>query len=95
MAFNPFTGAPRHPDDIASDPAGLLVWDGEEPLRPAAPAPAQAVPLDEDRIRHLWDKACRTVTVQGGGNDVLVFADYLTRELRGIAPKAAQPQEKT
>ena len=61
----------------------------------APAAPAQAVPLTEDRIRHLWDKACRTVTVQGGGNDVLVFADYLTRELRGIAPKAAQPQEKT
>lgn len=33
MMFNPFNGHPRHPDDIKSDPAGILVWDGEEPLR--------------------------------------------------------------
>ena len=36
MLFNRFTGKPRDPRDIASDPQGLLVWDGEEPLRPAA-----------------------------------------------------------
>lgn len=36
MLFNPFTGKPRHPDDIKSDPTGLLMWDGEEPLRAAA-----------------------------------------------------------
>lgn len=40
MAFNPFTGQPRRPEDIASDPAGVLVWDGEEPLR-AVLAPTQ------------------------------------------------------
>jgi hypothetical protein len=40
MLFNPFTGTPRHPDDIKSDPKGLLVWDGEEPLR-AAPQASQ------------------------------------------------------
>lgn len=33
MLFNPFNGTPRHPDDIRSDPTGILVWDGEEPLR--------------------------------------------------------------
>lgn len=33
MMFNPFNGTPRHPDDIRSDPAGILVWDGEEPLK--------------------------------------------------------------
>lgn len=44
MLFNPFTGAPRHPDDIKSDPAGMLVWDGEEPLR-AAPQQAQETSL--------------------------------------------------
>lgn len=36
MLFNPFNGAPRHPDDIASDPTGILVWDGETPLRAAS-----------------------------------------------------------
>lgn len=41
----------------------------------------QVPPLSEDEVRRLWDKACRTVTVQGGGNDVLVFADYLQREI--------------
>jgi hypothetical protein len=41
MLFNPFTGTPRHPDDIKSDPAGMLVWDGEEPLRASAPQASQ------------------------------------------------------
>ena len=36
MLFNPFNGTPRHPDDIKSDPTGILVWDGEEPLRAAS-----------------------------------------------------------
>lgn len=35
MLFNPFTGKPRDPLDIASDPKGILIWDGEEPLRAA------------------------------------------------------------
>jgi len=35
MLFNPFTGAPRLPADIASDPHGALIWDGETPLREA------------------------------------------------------------
>lgn len=40
MLFNPFTGKPRDPRDIASDPRGILVWDGEEPLLAASPQPA-------------------------------------------------------
>ena len=46
MLFNPFTGAPRHPDDIKSDPAGVLVWDGEEPLRAALSAALPQEPAD-------------------------------------------------
>lgn len=34
MLFNPYTGRPRHPSDIASDPAGKLMLDPDEPLRP-------------------------------------------------------------
>ena len=37
MLFCPFTGKPRHPSDIESDPKGILVWDGEEPLRAYTP----------------------------------------------------------
>lgn len=40
MLFNPFTGKPRHPSDIESDPKKILVWDGEEPLKAYTP-PAQ------------------------------------------------------
>lgn len=42
MLFNPFTGTPRHPDDIKSDPDGFLLWDGEARLHSAQAAqPAQ------------------------------------------------------
>lgn len=32
MLFNPFNGKPRRPEDIGSDPKGILVWDGLEEL---------------------------------------------------------------
>lgn len=35
MLFCPFTGRPRRPEDIKSDPHGILIWNGQEPLRPA------------------------------------------------------------
>lgn len=35
VMFNPFTGQPRDPRDIQSDPYGQLIWDGETPLAPA------------------------------------------------------------
>jgi len=44
MQFNPYTGAPRRPQDIASDPHGLLVWDGETPML-AATLPCKVVEL--------------------------------------------------
>lgn len=53
----------------------------------------QVPPLSEDEVRRLWDKACRTVTVQGGGNDVLVFAEYLQRALTAAPSAQAEPQE--
>lgn len=46
MQFNPHTGKPRRPQDIASDPHGLLVWDGETPMLAAAP-PCKVVELPE------------------------------------------------
>jgi len=50
MLFNPFTGKPRHPSDIESDPKGILVWDGEEPLRAHKPAQRQWVGLTDEEI---------------------------------------------
>lgn len=35
MLFNPYTGAPRHPDDIKSDPQGLLIAEPGEPIMAA------------------------------------------------------------
>ena len=52
ILFNPFTGRPRHPSDIASDPKGLLIWDGEEPLRTAQPS--QAVELSDEEIQTIY-----------------------------------------
>lgn len=43
MLFNPYTGRPRDPRDIASDPAGVLMVDPDEPLK-AAPQAQLAEP---------------------------------------------------
>lgn len=32
LLFNPYTGQPRHPADIASDPSGILMMDPDEPV---------------------------------------------------------------
>ena len=59
MLFNPFTGKPRHPSDIESDPKGILVWDGEEPLRAYIP-PAQRKPLTDEQIIKCWGQVSGT-----------------------------------
>ena len=33
--FNPYTGVPRHPEDIASDPHGIMLLDPEQPIAAA------------------------------------------------------------
>lgn len=63
MLFNPFTGTPRHPDDIKSDPDGFLLWDGEARLRAAQAAqPAQDgclwTPEDDDNMPGTYASAC-------------------------------------
>jgi hypothetical protein len=35
LAFCPYTGRPRHPSDIASDPHGILILVPDQPLRAA------------------------------------------------------------
>lgn len=66
MLFNPFTGTARHPSDIASDPRGILIWDGEEPLRAApclaAPEAAEPVAPLQSRV-DPWLIACFGETI--------------------------------
>lgn len=45
MLFNPYSGRPRHPSDIASDPAGILMPDPDEPLLSAPFAKPGRKPL--------------------------------------------------
>jgi hypothetical protein len=33
LAFCPYTGKPRHPSDIASDPHGILILVPDQPIR--------------------------------------------------------------
>lgn len=40
MLFNPYTGTPRHPSDIASDPEGIPIMDPEATTLEAYKAPA-------------------------------------------------------
>jgi hypothetical protein len=35
--FDPYTGMPRHPSDIASDPHGILLLDPDQALRGLKP----------------------------------------------------------
>ena len=37
LAFCPYTGRPRHPSDIASDPHGILILVPDQPLRVEKP----------------------------------------------------------
>ena len=63
MLFNPFTGKPRDPRDIASDPKGILVWDGEEPLRAASivVGPVMTFTLDAGHINEFQVSSLRRV----------------------------------
>ena len=41
MLFNPYSGRPRDPRDIQSDPEGILMLDPDEPIRAAHPEPSE------------------------------------------------------
>ena len=36
LMFDPYTGTPRHPEDIASDPHGIMLLDPEQALSTSA-----------------------------------------------------------
>lgn len=68
MLFNPYTGAPRHPDDIKSDPQGLLITEPDEPMRAAAktsePIPTAGMNMAQ-RIMHV-----------GGRNNAAGYVEF-------------------
>lgn len=55
MLFNPFTGKPRDPRDIASDPSGILMLDPDEPLIAAKP-PEQGRAADVATVEKVVKK---------------------------------------
>lgn len=59
MLFNPFTGKPRHPSDIESDPRGILIWDGEEPLRAAE---KNAKPAEQQPVLYVMQSDVQTIS---------------------------------
>lgn len=55
MLFNPYSGKPRDPRDIASDPSGILMLDPDEPMFTAKP-PEQGradVAVDWDAVGRI------------------------------------------
>ena len=71
MLFNPYTGKPRDPRDIASDPAGVLMPDPDEPLLATrASSSAQAVGADAARYRYIVDN---NIILSGGGWPIAPF----------------------
>lgn len=60
LLFNPYTGKPRHPSDIASDPEGILIVEPGAPMMAAPKTPAERKAAERQRHK----KAGRTaVTV--------------------------------
>jgi hypothetical protein len=76
MLFNPFTGKPRHPSDIESDPKGILVWDGEEPLRAYTPQRTWVGLTDEEKgLELLFDTHGRVLDYED-------YADAIEAKLK-------------
>lgn len=84
MLFDPNTGKPRHPSDIASDPAGLLIVDSlSDPLAPAPKTDTERKRDERDRHR-----AQGRVPVQ-----VWVRPDYVA-EVRALEAKLQRRERR-
>jgi len=84
VMFCPYTGKPRHPSDIASDPEGLLiVEDIAAPILAAAKPPAER--KADERARH---REAGRVPVQ-----VWVRTDYVA-EVRALEAKLQRRERR-
>jgi hypothetical protein len=72
VMFNPYTGTPRHPSDIASDPEGILIHEDGAPLR-SATASAQLLEAREYNERRAFEQAA--------------YARYQTMKVAGLLAK--------
>jgi hypothetical protein len=68
MLFNPYTGRPRNPLDIQSDPEGILMLDPDEPIHAAlAAAPQEPVAwLREDGTACITARTKESLIADGG-----------------------------
>ncbi len=83
LFFNPFTGKPRHPSDIASDPEGFLIVEPGAPLMAAPKTPAQRKAAERQRHREAG-----RVPVQ-----VWVRTDYVA-EARALEAKLQRRESR-
>lgn len=58
MLFNPYTGTPRHPGDIKSDPQGLLIVEPDAPMMAAAQTAQARADLTRllARLENQWHR---------------------------------------
>lgn len=94
VMFNPYTGTPRHPSDIASDPSGLLILEPGAPLRAAA----QVVALEPEGpdghgVNWLAGKRPKPGDLLFGG-DAVARALAAKNEAETNALKAAQEADE-
>lgn len=94
VMFNPYTGTPRHPSDIASDPSGLLILEPGAPLRAAA----QVVALEPEGpdghgVNWLAGKRPKPGDLLYGG-DAVARALAAKNEAETNALKAAQEADE-
>lgn len=94
VMFNPHTGTPRHPSDIASDPSGLLILEPGAPLRAAA----QVVALEPEGpdgcgVNWLAGKRPRPGDLLYGG-DAVARALAAKNEAESRELKAAQEADE-
>lgn len=94
VMFNPYTGTPRHPSDIASDPSRLLILEPGAPLRAAA----QVVALEPEGpdghgVNWLAGKRPKPGDLLFGG-DAVARALAAKNEAESRELKAAQERDE-
>lgn len=65
--YNPYTGMPRHPKDIKSDPQGLLIVEPGVPLQAAAEIDSSKVEVD--LLRLVYEDARSLLRFNGVDRD--------------------------
>jgi len=94
MMFNPFTGKPRDPRDIGSDPSGAPIEDHDEPLYAARKAKPPKASNERDALR--WASAALAVVAPDERDRIVMDGIMLTiGEILDAANAALEPQCET